>query len=128
MTRPQAPASAMERRFAARPHVGTVTHVEGREPGAVVARLVGALEALGLPAEEAVEDVRGQRLYSVVAGVPLGEGMELWLVVSEVAEVGCKVETRLYHVTEESALADEYLASLSPTLQDAWERNEHDRA
>ena len=114
MTKPSAPASAMERRFSARPHVGVVTHVEGLDPPAVVARVRGVLKDVGLHAEEAVEEeVRGQRLFNVAAAVPEGEGMELWFVVSEKPVVGCKLEIRLYHVIEESALADEYLASFA---------------
>lgn len=116
MTKPSAPASAMERRFSARPHVGVVTHLEGLDPPAVVARVRVVLEDVGLHAEETVEEVRGQRLFNLAAPVPVGEGMELWLVVNEQPGVGCKVEIRLYHVIEESALADEYLASLAQRL------------
>jgi hypothetical protein len=74
----------------------------------------------GLRADETTETVRGQQLTSLTAAVAEGEGMELWVVVSEQPAVGTKVELRLYHIVEESALADEYLASLSARLVGWW--------
>lgn len=110
-------ADALEQRFSARPHVGVVTHFEGWDVSRTGAFARAVLEASGLHVEDAIEDVRGQPVFNAVAPVPSGDGMELWLIASEKASVGCKLEIRLFHVMEDAALADEYLAGLAGRLE-----------
>jgi hypothetical protein len=110
-------ADALEQRFSARPHVGVATHFEGWDVPRTAAHVRAALEAAGLRVEDAIENIQGQPVYNAVALVAGGEGMELWLIVSEKASVGCKLETRIFHVMEDAALADEYLAGLAGRLE-----------
>lgn len=133
-------AQMLERRFAARPHVGVVTHFEGAGVPAVIARVRSVMEELGLRFHGAVEQVperpafgarpaartlpsqpetahvRQRPVFNALAYVPVGQGMELWLAASEQPALGCKLEMRLYHVVEESAEADEYLAAFAARL------------
>ena len=110
-------ADTLEQRFSARPHVGVVTHFEGWDVPRTGAFARAALEAAGLHVEDAIEEIRGEMVFNAVAPVPAGDGMELWLIASEKASVGSKLEIRLFHVMEDAALADEYLAGLSGSLE-----------
>jgi hypothetical protein len=109
-------ASAAERRFAARPHVGAVTHFEGLDVPDTAQRVRALLDELGLAPEVALEQAHDRQLFTAVAALPGGDGMELWLVVTPQPAVGCKVEMRVYHADQDSASADEYLASLARRL------------
>jgi len=106
-------ASATEERLRGRPHVGVVMHFEGLDVPALASRLRGLLDENGLRREDALEEANGSPVYSAVAPVADGEGMELWMIATEKQGVGCKLELRLFHAIEESAQADEYLARFS---------------
>ncbi len=95
-----------------RPHVGVVTHFDGLDLAGARARVGRVLEDRGLDHRGTVEGA----VWSVVAPVAEGEGMELWVIATERPDVGCKIELRLVHALEESARADEYLAELSGEL------------
>ena len=103
-------AGDVEARLRGQPHVGAVMHFEGADVAGLAARLRHLLHASGLGHEEAVEEANGAPVFNAVAAVAVGEGMRLWLCASEKPGVGCKLELRLFHVLEDSAQADEYLA------------------
>ncbi len=109
-------ASALERRFSARPHVGVVTHFEGLDVPAVIARVHEVMRDAGLHPEGAVEQLGDRSVFNAVAAVPAGDGMELWLIANEQPGVGSKIEVRLFHAIEDSAQADEYLATFAGRL------------
>ncbi len=109
-------ARATEERLSGRPHVGVVMHFEGLDVPAIAARMRRVLEQNGLSHEDAIEEANGSPVFSAVAPVAAGEGMELWMIASEKQGVGCKLELRLFHAIEESAQADEYLARFSESV------------
>lgn len=101
-----------------RPHVGVVTHKEGLGVPAAGARLGALLVERGLSHEDAVEDIAGLPVYNALAVVPAGTGMTMWLIASEVRDVGCKVEMRIFHKLDEGAPADEYLAEFAQAARE----------
>ncbi len=109
-------ARRLENRFGGRPHVGVVTHFDGRDVPAVVRQIRAVADALGLRLEGVTEDIAGRQVFSAAAPVPQTDGLEVWLVASEQPSVGCTVEARVFHAIEQSAEADEYLAELSRRL------------
>jgi len=100
----------IEARLRGRPHVGAVTHFEGVSVPELAMRLRQFLDDSGLRHEDAFDEANHAPVFNAVASVASGEGMELWLSVSEKQGVGCKLELRLFHTIEDSAQADEYLA------------------
>lgn len=109
-------AAALEKRFSGRPHVGVVTHFEGLDVRAAAARVRGVMERMGLRSVGAIETAQDRRVFSVIAPVPVGDQMELWIIASEQPDVGVKLEARVFHRLEESAVADEYLATFAAEL------------
>jgi hypothetical protein len=109
-------AHRLKTRFGGRPHVGVVTHFDGLDVPAAVARIRAVAAALDLPLQGAVEEIEGRRVFSAAAPVRRAGGLEVWLVASEQPAVGCTVEARVFHPIEQSAEADEYLAELSRRL------------
>ncbi len=109
-------AESLEARFSAAPHVGVVTHFEGWDVPRTAAFALAALEAAGLVAEHAIEAVAGESVFNAAAPVAAGEGLQLWLVASPRPSVGTKLEVRVFHVMEDAAVADEYLAGFAGRL------------
>jgi len=109
-------AFAFEKRFSGRTHVGVVSHLEGWDVPRSSALVLTALQGLGLAVESVADEQDGLPVFHAAAPVTVGEGMELWIVVTEKPRVGCQLELRLFHVLEEAALADEYLARLAGQL------------
>lgn len=109
-------AFAFEKRFSGRVHVGAVTHFDGWDVARAGALVEKTLQELGLAAETALDDDQGKPVFHAAAPVAVGEGMELWIVVGEKPQVGCTLELRVFHVLEDAALADEYLAGLAGRL------------
>lgn len=116
MTRQASYAAALEERFSGRPHVGVVTHFEGLELRGAVARVQGVLAGMGLRVVGAIESVQGRPTFSAAAPVPLGDRMELWIIACEQPDVGARLEVRVFHRLEESAVADEYLTTIAARL------------
>ncbi len=109
-------AETLQQRFAGRPHVGVVTHFEGWDVPRTGAFACRVLADAGLAVEHAVEEAASRPVFNAVAQVAAGDGMELWLVAGEKPAVGSTLEVRLYHVMDDAALADEFLAELSGRL------------
>ncbi len=109
-------AFAFEKRFSGRTHVGAVTHLEGWDVPRAGALVRTALESLGLGVESVADEQDGLPVFHAAAPVAVGQGMELWIVVSEKPQVGCTLEMRVFHVLEDAALADEYLAGVAGRL------------
>lgn len=107
-------AAELERRFSARPHVGAVTHFEGWDLARTAERAREVLNALGLEARSALEEVAGEPVFSAAAPVPepRGQSLELWLIGTLKPRVGAKLEMRVFHALEDAALADEYLVGV----------------
>ncbi len=103
-------AADVEARLRGQPHVGAVVHFEGVDVAGLGARLCGFLDDSGLGRQAAYEEADGAPVFNAIIPIAAGEGMELWLSASEKPGVGCKLELRLFHVLEDSAQADEYLA------------------
>jgi hypothetical protein len=102
-------AGDIEARLRWRPHVGAVMHFEGTGVPELAARLRRVLDDHRLRHEDAFEEASGAPVFNAVVPIAAGEGMELWLSASEKQGVGSKLELRLFHAIEDSALADEYL-------------------
>lgn len=109
-------AFAFEKRFSGRTHVGVVTHFEGWDVSRAGAFVHAALLGLGLAVESVTDEEQGLPVFHAAAPVAVGEGMELWIVVSEKPQVGCTLEIRLFHALEDAAPADEYLAGIAGRL------------
>lgn len=109
-------AFAFEKRFSGRIHVGAVTHFEGWDVARAAALVEATLRELGLRAETVMDEDQGLPVFHAAAPVAGGEGMEVWIVVEEKPQVGCTLQMRVFHVLEDAALADEYLAGLAGRL------------
>lgn len=114
---PASLAARAEERFFTLDHVGVVRHVEGVGIQQVQSAVRAMLAERGAGFEDALEELRGRVVYTNIARLPAG-GLTLWLTATLVERVGVVVDAKLYHSTEESAVADEELSRLVGELEE----------
>jgi len=103
--------------FFAKPHVGLVKHIEGVDLEKVKEVLSNVLDIIQINWHKFVEGTGGR--IDLVGFIDYkGANLRLWITVIERSDVGCVIETRVYHVLEESAKADEFLSHLSKTIDE----------
>lgn len=113
-------AAEVQARFSKGPtdHVGAVKHFEAVELSTLVTVIRDLVAARGLRYQDRVEEIRERLLYNGVAELPSSGDMNLWILSEERQGVGVLVEAKLFHPTERSAEADEYLAEFFRELEE----------
>ena len=103
-------------RFREAPHVASVRHFEGERLESVSTRVLATLLEFGVLAAHEVVTVLDRPTFHAVGDVPDEDAMAVWAIAREEHGLTCKLEVRVYHRLEDSALADEYLSRLGGRL------------
>ncbi|MDG6928877.1 MAG: hypothetical protein JRN29_02365 [Nitrososphaerota archaeon] len=73
---------------------------------------------MGLGCSDGLEEISGDAVYNCVGEFPPGRSMNLWIKGVQVRGVGVVADIKVMHSTEESAVADEFLARFVERLEE----------